>query len=227
MKIKENYFSERNKLLQNNEINSTESFNRSKLAIREVDTYKTLSSVAGFNSNLNLSQGKFLDLGAGDKFLSHAINKSNLEYIPLDIDNIDFEIDTFPIKDSSVDIIFSLALIEHLSNIDHFFSECKRVLKSEGIIYLSTPNFQYSYANFYDDPTHVRPFTPKSLKLVLSYYFDKPQVFPSSRCKSENFYKSKYSFQMARRLPFLGSSKYAPNFLKGRATGIFSIATKF
>jgi len=226
MKIKKKYFFTRNELLETSEMDSTATLSRASLAYREIETYKTLCNVNGINTNLDLLNGKFLDLGAGDQFLSHAVNKTALEYIPLDIDNVNFETDNFPISDSSVDIIFSLALIEHISNIDHFFSECARVLKPKGVIFLSTPNFQYCYANFYDDPTHIRPFTPKSLELSLSYFFERPRIFPNARCKSENFYKRKYAFQISRLLPFLGSTKYVPSFLKGRSTGIFGLANK-
>jgi SAM-dependent methyltransferase len=220
MSIKENYFLNRNKELSS--YHST----RDQLALREILTYKTLCKVANFNDNLDIDSGKFLDLGSGDQFLSKAVKQENFEYIPLDIDRVNFEIDSFPIESSSIDIIFCLALIEHIANSDLFLSECARVLKPGGNIYLSTPNFKYSYRSFYNDPTHIRPFTAISLQKQISFFFDKPIVFPNSRCKSENFYRSKFSFQVARYLPFMGSNKYMPSFLKGRATGIFCLATK-
>jgi SAM-dependent methyltransferase len=225
MKVKENYFSERNKLLKSNVETSTFDPNRAILANREIQTFKTLCNLSGINHNLDRLNGHFLDVGAGDQFMAHAVNQTALKYIPLDINNVNFETDNFPVNDSSIDVIFSLALIEHIANIDHLLSECARVLKPDGVIFLSTPNFKYSYAKFYDDPTHVRPFTPKSLEQLASFFFKNPRVFPNARCKSENFYQMKYAFQISRFLPFLGSTKYVPSFLKGRSTGIFCLAS--
>jgi SAM-dependent methyltransferase len=196
---------------------------RKLLANRELITFKKLCKINSIIPPLGV--GKFLDLGAGDRFLKLALE--NEEYIPLDIDDIDFESEKFPIKDGSIDILFSLAVIEHIKNIDHFMSECFRVLKPNGVIYLSTPNFRYSFRGFYDDPTHVRPFTEISLKETLKYYgFSNVETFPNARCKSEWFYKGKYKFTKCAYLPFLGSNMWAPKFLCGRAKGIFCLATK-
>ena len=41
------------------------------------------------------------------------------------------------------------------------------ILKKDGYLIITTPNFKYSYKIFYDDPTHVHPYTPKSLVKIL------------------------------------------------------------
>ena len=48
-----------------------------------------------------------------------------------------------PIKTNSVDSISLIELIEHIDNTDlnYLLKECKRVLKKEGTICLSTPNY--------------------------------------------------------------------------------------
>ena len=61
-------------------------------------------------------------------------------------------------------------MIEHLYNIDHFLSEVFRILKPGGIFYLSTPNFRYCYKSFYDDPTHVKPYTDESIGKTLTIF---------------------------------------------------------
>jgi len=45
-----------------------------------------------------------------------------------------------PLKDESVDFVFSLEIIEHLSSPFHLLSEAKRVLKKGGKLILTTPN---------------------------------------------------------------------------------------
>lgn len=48
--------------------------------------------------------------------------------------------DKWPYKDSSIDCIVSNQVIEHLTNLDHYFSEATRVLKPKGFIITSTNN---------------------------------------------------------------------------------------
>lgn len=219
--LKHEYFKTRNNDLS--ATNDKGSAGREALAIREIATFKKLCRIKGIEPKLDGST--FLDLGSGDQFLRLAVDGTN--YIPLDIDDMDFESEALPIPDDSVDILFSLAVVEHINNIDHFMSECFRVLKPNGIIYLSTPNFRYCFRDFYNDPTHVRPFTDVSLCKTVEYYgFKSVEVFPSARCKTDWFYKGKYRFTKCAYLPFFGTNKWAPSFLCGRATGIICLGVK-
>jgi SAM-dependent methyltransferase len=198
---------------------------RKILAQRELMTFGTLCALG--NIECEFDKATFLDLGAGDQFLKLALDEADTNYLPLDVMDVDFDMDPLPIDDSSVDILFSLAVLEHINNTDHFLSERYRVLKPGGVIYLSTPNFKYCYKQFYDDPTHVRPFTDLSLKQIVDYYeFTNVEVYPGARCKSDWFYTGKYRFSKCRYLPFLGSNKWAPAFLCGRATSIFCLGQK-
>ena len=45
--------------------------------------------------------------------------------------------------------------------------EIKRVGNSECLIYLLTPNWRFCVRDFFDDPTHVRPYSDKSLSMLL------------------------------------------------------------
>ena len=213
---------------RNSKLGSSQSLNpvsRTNLASREIQTYEMLCKLSDNNSNIKNSI--FLDLGAGDQFLKSTIESLESKYIPLDIGDVDFNKQVLPLDDSSVDILFSLAVIEHISDIDHFMNECKRVLRPGGNIYLSTPNFRYCFRTFYNDPTHVRPFTDVSLKELVAYYeFENVNIFPGARCKSEWFYRGKYKFAKCAYLPFKGDNKWAPSILCGRATSIICIARK-
>ena len=53
---------------------------------------------------------------------------------------IEAERDKWPLKDNSVDCVVSNQVVEHLSNLDHFFSEAERVLKPGGYLITSTNN---------------------------------------------------------------------------------------
>ena len=223
MSLNRKYYRNRNSKLGSSE--GLKLSSRNNLAIREVQTYEMLCKLS--DNNLNIENSFFLDLGAGDQFLKSTIESLGSKYIPLDIEDVDFNKEVLPIDDSSIDVLFSLAVIEHISDIDHFMNECRRVLRPGGNIYLSTPNFRYCFRTFYNDPTHVRPFTDVSLKELVAYYgFENVNIFPGARCKSEWFYRGKYKFAKCAYLPFKGDNKWVPSLFSGRATSIFCIARK-
>lgn len=63
--------------------------------------------------------------------------------------------------------IYAKQVIEHLSDPLAFFKEAYRVLKPGGIAVFLTPNCPYMLGReFYDDYTHIRPFTRVSLAMV-------------------------------------------------------------
>ena len=89
-----------------------------------------------------------------------------LEARQLDVtDNIDFETDALPLADNSVDVVTAVSLIEHLRSPRMLLAETLRVLKPGGTMILVPPNWRYSYREFFDDPTHVHPYTDRSTAL--------------------------------------------------------------
>ena len=55
----------------------------------------------------------------------------------------------------------------HLKEISNCLAECFRVLKPSGHLIDLTPSWEHNYNIFYDEYTHLTPFTPNSLKTVL------------------------------------------------------------
>lgn len=83
---------------------------------------------------------------------------------------------SLPFADGTFDAVLFTHVIEHLRETDQVGNEISRVLKPGGIIYVETPNWtsmlvpsfrfrreQHNPFNFFDDPTHVRPYTKHSL----------------------------------------------------------------
>lgn len=100
-------------------------------------------------------------------------------------------IDKLYFPDNYFDFIYSKSVIEHLEDHENFFSEIKRVLKKNGKLLTLTPDWESQYLHFYDDTTHLRPFTIISLKNIhLLNNF--------ANCSVEKFYQLpivwKYSF---------------------------------
>ena len=63
-------------------------------------------------------------------------------------------------------------VLEHVPNPDNVIQEIYRVLQAGGTFYLETPNPRSLYMprmsrkstwNFYDDPTHIRPYSASAL----------------------------------------------------------------
>ena len=79
----------------------------------------------------------------------------------------DMEKNPFPFDDASFDVVFSKSVIEHLWKPDKFMQETRRVLKPGGRIVAMVPDWQSQMFIFYDDPTHVHPYTVSGLKDLL------------------------------------------------------------
>lgn len=216
---KQNYFKYRNKTL-------AAVSDRDQLGEREVKTLLTMLKV---NADGSFLHGKFvIDLGCGDQYLRKAFENRGANYRGVDIDECNLEVQPFPVESGSQDIAVCLAMIEHLRDPGHFLNETRRVLKSGGLLWLSTPDIEACGAKFWNDPTHVHPYTRASLRTLLHVNdFKDILVTPNYRCKPSTFYRdTEFNFFRARYLmPFTGTCRLPlPNWLKGRCTGVFALA---
>ncbi len=70
----------------------------------------------------------------------------------------DLEKIPLPFKDNSIDEILAYHVLEHIHNFIPLMHEIHRICKNKAIIKIKTP-FYFSWGQF-NDPTHVRFFTP-------------------------------------------------------------------
>lgn len=141
-----------------------------KLAIEHMQRYLSIVSAI---SNKNV-----VDIACGEGYGTAILAEKASTIIGIDIDkeaiararekyqkhNLSYlcgSIAEIPLKDHSVDAIVSLETIEHVSQTlqMQFLNECRRVLKDDGILIMSTPNKEiysdrYNYFNEY----HVHEF---------------------------------------------------------------------
>lgn len=215
----ENYFSSRNLQLSLDN-------DRNVLANREIATLKFLIKEF-FNEKLNTNLN-ILDLGSGDEFLKKPLESENNKYFSLDIEDLNFEKDEFKFENEKFDLIICLAVIEHIQDPSIFMNEIFRVLKKNGYLFMSTPNWKYCKNEFYNDPTHKKPYTPISLKSILDMQgYSITKTFPNLRCKSRWWYSGNLRFFKARYLiPFSKKINFLPDFLFGKSKGIFSLSKK-
>ena len=138
-----------------------------------------------FFDTSNNKKSKILDIGCCKGTALHSFNTSgNFELFGIDIRNeningIEFkscnlEKDKIPYPDNFFDFVYSKSVLEHVVNTDNFLSEAYRTLKPGGRVVFLTPDWGSQYKYFWDDYTHVKPFTRKSLRdaLLISGYDD-------------------------------------------------------
>jgi len=68
------------------------------------------------------------------------------------------------LKIQQSDIFFTKSVIEHVDKFTDFFAAAKSSIHDQGIIVVLCPNWRTQWSNFYDDPTHLRPFNDIGLR---------------------------------------------------------------
>jgi 2-polyprenyl-3-methyl-5-hydroxy-6-metoxy-1,4-benzoquinol methylase len=155
------------------------------------------SDSAPTKSLLDVGAGKGVQAAVFSRYFSittidrHDDAKETFGSLNLDANAVVAEIgdQAFPLPDNSFDVVFTKSVIEHVENWEQFLSEIFRVLKPGGSVIVMTPNWSTQSANFYDDPTHIRPYTKRTLDRVLRMTgFDSIQV--------ENIYQLPFTWRM-------------------------------
>ena len=139
-------------------------------------------------------QARILDVGAGEgTFLRtarllrphaslHAIDIFNyldpeILQEPVEFKQCDLSRSAIPYPDESFDFVNCSHVLEHVGNPIDALKEIARVLKPGGYLYLETPDTRWASLpripfltsddgtyNFWDDPTHLRPFSRPALR---------------------------------------------------------------
>jgi len=132
-------------------------------------------------------KAKVLDAGCGSGNNSRYIHdlRADLEIIGIDI-SLDIkkhlpkylkfkqlsveDLSTF--KEGTFDCILCFRVLEHVKDTSKAASEFLRVLKKGGYIFAESPHWISTITpigfNFYDDPTHIRPFNTQSFSRLFS-----------------------------------------------------------
>ena len=99
----------------------------------------------------------------------------------INFNKVNLEESELPYETNYFDAIIFTHVLEHLNNPLSLGNEINRVLKKSGRIYVEAPNWssilvpsfgfhreQHNPFNFYDDPTHIKPWTKHGIYEFLS-----------------------------------------------------------
>jgi 2-polyprenyl-3-methyl-5-hydroxy-6-metoxy-1,4-benzoquinol methylase len=174
------------------------------------------------------SQGRLLDIGSGHGFYASHFLKSGYTVTCLDYDvsyrdylvkqgasfvHCDLNCGSIPLSNASFDLIWCSHVIEHLSEPIGFLDNLNRILAPSGILILRTPDLKSVGFEFWNDPTHVRPFSLSSLHKILAQ--TSFSVVFLSNCDLPNF----------RGLHRIRAYKWAPSLLL-RGPNLIAVAKR-
>jgi SAM-dependent methyltransferase len=149
---------------------------------------------------MNSSKQKKVNIGAGMTYIPGFINVDISEKAQV---TLDLSKDKLPMKDNSVDIVFSYHTLEHIPDYLHVLSEIHRVLKHGGRFLLGTPYVtltEYHLVN----PYHLHNFN--------EYSFD---FFDNSKMKGLAEENNTILFKkIFHRYHYIGAFRIMPTFLK-------------
>lgn len=148
--------------------------------------------LARYNFAIQKSQNKIvLDIACGTGYGSQILASSAKNVIGVDLSDeaIEYAKKNYsaknliykqgsaykiPVDNKSVDMVVSMETIEHLDKPEIFLKEVKRVLRSDGLFIVSTPNDnEFTDSNIY----HIHQFRKNELNLMLSKYFSNTNYY--------------------------------------------------
>jgi SAM-dependent methyltransferase len=120
--------------------------------------------------------GRILDIGCGTGWFTQALIDAypTIQVVCIDTENaikfskLEFIIASaiyLPFESSSFQAVSCKAVLEHLREPLQAIREIHRVLKEDGIVFISVPHPKSR--TFWDDYTHVRPYNLKSMEAML------------------------------------------------------------
>ncbi len=117
---------------------------------------------------------RVLDNGCGRGEFLHAFGQLGMEAYGTDISAyckearvLDLNTEALPFEDHFFDVVFTKSVLEHMENTEHYITEMYRVLNRGGILIMLVPDWETQYLIFYQDPTHIHPYTKKSVERLL------------------------------------------------------------
>ena len=154
-----------------------------------------------YNISKTLGRGDLKQHGCDLKAYSEIPDDAEFHLIDLATSNI------LDCPDDYFDLIVASHVIEHIEKPTMFFEALLRKCKAGGLIYFEAPSDRsaivksdaeyksHSFLSFWDDPTHIRPWTPAAFyRLALSYDCHLRQSKYMSSLKDKILYPFKWLY---------------------------------
>lgn len=88
--------------------------------------------------------------------------------------------ESIPVSHRSMDLIVSFETIEHVPNPETFVKECRRVLRTDGKLLMSTPNLSVYCDGTPENPYHCSEMSLDQFEELLKKYFKQVDIFGQS-----------------------------------------------
>ena len=142
-----------------------------------------------------------LDIASGEGYGSDLLSQYAEKVIGVDIDeksianaklkyerkNLEFRVgqaDKIPVADDSIDVVVSFETLEHHDKHDEMFKEINRILKSNGILIISTPEKKvYSDERNHTNPFHIKELYEEEFVELVKKHFTYTQFYGQSIIK--------------------------------------------
>jgi ubiquinone/menaquinone biosynthesis C-methylase UbiE len=109
------------------------------------------------------------------------------ERLSLEAHWVDIDCDSLPFPDASFDVVACTEVLEHLRFPSNALAEIRRVLKPDGRLVGSVPNatrlrnrWRFLVGTLNEDPTHLRMYSPDTLRDELAAVFRTVDITPVS-----------------------------------------------
>ncbi len=121
------------------------------------------------------------------------------------------------------DRIVSFETIEHTTKYKEMLNEFSRVLKPDGIAFISTPNFLInSPSGKIVNPFHTQEFVYDELKEVLQDVFSNVKIYGQKFSRYDNEKANKFGKTIYSFFNIIGIRKFIPYGIKNRVSLFFT-----
>ena len=172
-----------------------------------VDAWENLFNRYFYESRFRELEAPIVDLGPGRCAFTRlspnriiAVDTSSSVVARYRMEGLDIRLGSaydLPFEDESVSGLYSCWLLEHLDDPLRCMTQVRRILRPGGYVCLIVPSADSLIHGFYDDYTHVRPFSHASMKQL-------------AEDAGFSRYRTRYLFWtrgLRRLIPFLGEER--------------------
>lgn len=147
--------------------------------IKDKDLILDIGSLSAPFTKYLPTQTVAIDLPSADRF-GFSVERLNELRSSENINPIFANGELLPFKDKSFDKIICTEVIEHICNDESAVSEMARILKEDGKVFLTTPNGDEVPLER-GIKEHVRHYSERNLKCILSKYFQEVEIIKRFR----------------------------------------------